>query len=144
MSQSEITDSDLERISKGVQRDTHYKEDCDPRIETGTYVRDNQIIGSVKCHFRYCNCGSYNQATCYQVLENFRRTSVPLPTDGIFIHRPDCEYDLMKLKTHCKNGDQQLDVYTYVYKCTCRYTRNPSTAFHDPTDRRELLVCHKR
>lgn len=144
MTQSEITDVELEWISKGVQRDTHFQEDCDPQIVTGTYFRDNQIVSSVQCHFRYCKCGRYNKAACDKVLENFWRTSVPLPTDGIFIHRPACRYDLMKVKSHCKIGDQQLDVYTYVYKCICRYTLNPSTAFHDSTDRRELLVVHKR
>lgn len=144
MSQREITYSDLERISKGVQMDTHYQEDCDPKVITGKYIRDNKTIGHVKCHFRYCNCGRYNQATCSDVLKNFRKTWVPVPTDGIFIHRFDCEYELMKVKSHVKIGNQQRDVYTYEYKCTCRYTLNPNTSFHDPNNRGELLVCPTR
>lgn len=137
MSRSEITDSELEMISRGVNGDKHYKETCDPVCEICWYTRGKHIIGQVQALFRKCECGKSDQEICNQVLENLYNGGVQLPTDGISIHRLDCIHKLTKLKQKSKkkNDNVQYEYYKYVYNCTCRYTLEPNTSHHDPNDR---------
>lgn len=143
MSRRDITDFELEEGSIGVEGDIHYTRTCNPIVEVGYYMRGNHTNSDVVFHFRNCRCESYDQETCYHNLEKFRRTWVPLPTDGIFIHRLDCIYELKKLKRHYWEDNKRKKCYKYVYNCTCRYTLNPRTARHDPNDRGEFLVYMK-
>lgn len=142
MSRTDITDSELIQGSKGIQEDVHYNKNCDPVIETGYYMRDNYTDSLVVFYFRNCRCGSYDKETCYRNLENFRRTWIPLPTDGIFIHRFDCKQIVAKTKGYWKEN-MQREYYKYEYNCICRYTLHPNTHRHEPNDRGEFLIVMK-
>lgn len=139
MIQSDIIDSELTEGSEGIQEDLHYSKSCDPVIKKGFFMRDNNTYSRVVIYFRNCSCASYDQDTCDRNLKKFRRSSVLLPTDGIYIHRPDCEQTVTKRKGYWKDNMQRT-CYKYMYNCFCRYTLKQNTNHHDPNDRGKFLV----
>ena len=114
MTSNDITNFDLENGSKGVDEEIHYSKFCCPKMKIGTYYEGKKEIGSMKFFFRNCLCGKFDQNKCLKVLEQFS-SYIPLPTDGVDIHRDgeECYYDDPILQFD--NNSRRI----YIYRCHC-------------------------
>lgn len=115
MTSNDITDFDLENGSKGVDEETHYQNICGPIMKNGNYRRGGILIGNVRIFFRNCQCGKFDKNQCLAVMQQFSSSSIPLPTDGVDIHRDGagCYYD--DPIPQFDNNSQR----TYIYRCHC-------------------------
>lgn len=139
MGQREITDIELNEGSMGVDEDEHYDINCIPVRKFGTYRRGSLVIDpNVLVYFRKCKCGRHYG--CDQVLEQFRTNGVPLPTDGVSVHRPFCSFDLTKREYFGKVNGEQRTYYIYKHACICRYPLNPNTALRALDEGGKFLV----
>jgi hypothetical protein len=125
MSLCDITDVDLVDGSKGVEAEEHFSSRCKPLMEYGIYMRGFRNIGKVVAYFRYCECEfeeSDSDKTEYKtVLEQFRTSGIPLPTNGVDIHRNNkCSYCVnQREKTDLETGRKKT-VYLFHLKCFCK------------------------
>lgn len=119
---SEITDFDLENGSSGVEGEDHYSTECIPIDRIGIYIRRSEEIGRVVGFFRHCQCGKYSKQECKSLLRKFETSTVPLPSDGLDIHRKGagCNYTCDPLPRIEKVDGVQRTVYTYILHCSCK------------------------
>lgn len=120
---SEITDSDLENGSKGVEGEDHYSKECIPLHRTGIYIRRSEEIGRIVGFFRNCQCGKkYSKQECKNLLRKFETSTVPLPSDGLDIHREGtvCYYTCDPRPRMEKVDGVQRTVYTCILHCSCK------------------------
>lgn len=115
MTSNDITDSKLENGSAGVDEEIHYSKSCCPKMETGNYRSGGIPIGRVRGFFRNCLCGKFDKNKCSAVLQQFYSSGIPLPTDGVDIHRDgeECYYDDPILQFD--NNSRRI----YIYSCHC-------------------------
>lgn len=135
MGQREITDIELNEGSMGVDEDVHYDINCIPVKKIGTYRTGSLVIDpNVVYYFRQCKCGRHQG--CDQALEQFRTNGIPLPTDGVSVHRPGCSFERTITAHFEKDSVEgiQRKYYIYHHACTCRYTVKPKTAHHKRSD----------
>lgn len=141
MGQREITDIELNEGSMGVDEDVHYDINCIPVKKIGTYRTGSLVIDpNVLVYFRKCKCGRHQG--CDQALEQFRTNGVPLPTDGVSVHRPGCSFE-RTIRAHFEKDSVegiQRKYYIYHHACTCRYTVKPKTAHHKRSDWGKILL----
>jgi hypothetical protein len=127
MSWNDITQDTLVRGSIGVEGEEHDSPTCTPLTENGIYIRNSRNIGNLVVCFRNCKCGKYNRAECERVLEQFQISTIPLPTDGVDIHRDHrCYYSDVPQEKIIRQGNRQRKVYIFPLHCVCK-TR-PRTA----------------
>lgn len=119
---SEITDFDLENGSKGVEGEEHYSTECVPLNRIGVYFRRSVDNGRIVCFFRDCRCGKYSKQECKTLLRKFETSMVPLPSDGLDIHRKGagCYYTCDPRPRMEKVDGVQRTVYTYILHCSCK------------------------
>lgn len=124
MTSNDIEDFDLENGSKGVDEEIHYSKSCCPKMETGNYRSGGIYIGKIKIFFRNCLCGKFDKNKYTAVLEQFHSSSVPLPTDGLDIHRSgtNCYYNAPVTKI---DSNSQM---VYIFRCHCECKKLSRTA----------------
>lgn len=120
MSWNDITEQDLVEGSEGVEGEEHYSQKCQPLMENGIYGKGSRAIGNITFYFRNCNCGKYNRAECKRVIQQFRTSSIPLPTHGVDIHRDSqCSYAIPRERLIWQ-GNKQRTVYIFPLHCVCK------------------------
>lgn len=122
MTSQDITVTDLEQISEGVEGEEHEGTECAPVMKTCKYSRGSFVKGDVVVFFRYCRCGKYNKQTCHNNLAQLNNGEINVPTDGLDIHRDSrCYYaDPKPIRSKGKT------VYVYSLHCVCKHASRTS------------------
>lgn len=122
MTSQDITVTDLEQISEGVEGEEHESTECAPVMKTCKYSRGSFVKGDVVVFFRYCRCGKYNKQTCDNNLAQLNNGGINVPTDGLDIHRDSrCYYaDPKPIRSKGKT------VYVYSLHCVCKHASRTS------------------
>lgn len=116
---SEITDSDLEKGSEGVEGEDHYSTKCLPQKRIGRYIRGSKDIGRIVGLFRYCQCNKFDRDECENLLI---QSTIDLPTNGLDIHRDGagCFYSYDPKPRFVRVNGVQMNLYTYKLHCFCK------------------------